>query len=286
LDTLPKASTDFGPGTLATFLGSQPRIEPSTVWFEPTIEHVEPPESLPPFTFDPNNEWYVHMAEFLRGSVKRADGAYLVPLPDLIENIDILASLRDNQVLMMDMIMRPKWVLEKLQEINQVYFEAFDALCDIVRATDGSNAFGAFSVWGPGKSAKVQCDASAMFSPVMFKQFVVPSLSEQCEWLDFSLFHLDGHQCIPHLDHLLEIDALDAIEWTPDPNVPGGGDPHWYPMYKRILDAGKCVQAIGIRHEEIEPLIDAVGPDGLYIMTHFQDEQSVEKVAKIVEPYR
>ena len=40
----------------------------------------------------------------------------------------------------------------------------------------------------------------------------MPALSEQCQWLDNSMFHLDGSQCIVHLDALLEIDALDAIE--------------------------------------------------------------------------
>lgn len=226
------------------------------------------------------------MRDFLAGSVACADGAYLVPMPDLVENIDVLAALRDNQVLMMDMVMRPDWVLGKLDEINQVYFQAFDALYDIIKQPDGSNAFCAFSIWGPGKTAKVQCDAAAMFSPAMFEQFVVPTLTVQCEWLDYSMFHLDGHQCIPHLDHLLEIDALDAIEWTPDPNVPSGGNPEWYPMYKRILEAGKSVQAIGVKHSEIKPLLDAVGPDGLYIMTHLGDEAAVEKVTEVIEPYR
>ena len=43
----------------------------------------------------------------------------------------------------------------------------------------GGVVFGAFRIWGPGKTAKVQCDASAMFSPAMFEQFVVPALTEE-----------------------------------------------------------------------------------------------------------
>ena len=57
-------------------------------------------------------------------------------------------------------------------------------------------------------------------------------------------------------------------------------------MYRRILDAGKSVQAIGVRHDEIVPLLDAVGPAGLYIMTSFADEREAEKVMRMVEPYR
>jgi len=69
----------------------------------------------------------------------------------------------------------------------------------------------------------------------MFEQFVMPALTEQCDWLDYSMFHLDGHQCIPHLDLILSIDSLNAVEWTPDPQVPGGGNPRWFDMYRKIL---------------------------------------------------
>ena len=38
-----------------------------------------------------------------------------------------------------------------------------------------------------------------------------PGLTEQCQWLDWSIYHLDGEHAMCHLDALLEIDALDAI---------------------------------------------------------------------------
>lgn len=185
----------------------------------------------------------------------------------------------------MDMIERPEWVLEKVAEVNAVFFEVYERVYDIIKLEDGSSVFGAFRLWGPGKVAKVQCDTSAMFSPKMFSQFVVPALTEQCAWLDCSMFHLDGHQCIPHLDLLLNVESLDAIEWTPDPQVPGGGDPAWYAMYRKILDAGKSVQAVGVKPEEVVPLLDAVGGKGMYIMTAAQSEAEAEQLIKAVEPY-
>jgi hypothetical protein len=124
-----------------------------------------------------------------------------------------------------------------------------------------------------------------MFSPKMFAQFVVPALTAQCEWLDHSMFHVDGHQCIPHLDLLLEIEALDAIEWTPDPQVPWGGDPRWYPMYRRILDAGKSVQAVGVQPDEVAPLLDAVGGAGMYIVARVKNEADLETIVRAAEPY-
>ncbi|MCP4628496.1 MAG: cobalamin-binding protein, partial [bacterium] len=88
---------------------------------------------------------------------------------------------------------------------------------------------------------------------------VVPSLTEQCEYVDYSMYHLDGKEEFVHLDASLDIDALDAIEWTPNDGEPLGGDPKWFDLYRRILDAGKSVQAYLVWAHEIVPLLDAIG---------------------------
>ncbi|MBN1863282.1 MAG: hypothetical protein JW808_00110 [Victivallales bacterium] len=286
LDNLPIANANYGPGNLATFLGSEPEYKEETVWYYPCIADVSEPERLPPLVFDSGNKHFRIVEETLKLNADLGRGKYLTGCPDLIENIDILASLRDPQVLLMDMIERPGWVEKKVMEINRAFFDAYDRIYDIIKGDDGSSAFWAFGLWSEGKVAKVQCDASAMFSPEMFKRFVLPALEEQCEWLDNSMFHLDGHQCICHLDHLLGIEALDAIEWTPDPTVPGGGDPCWHEMYKRILSAGKSVQAIGIKFDEVQPLLDAVGTKGMYLICNVKDEKELEKLEDIVSRYR
>ena len=60
--------------------------------------------------------------------------------------------------------------------------------------------------------------------------------------------------------------------------------------YRRILEAGKSVQAIGVRPEEIVPLLDAVGGKGMYILPNFAGTYAgpdqYEALLKAVEPYR
>ncbi|MFP4443238.1 MAG: hypothetical protein ACLFST_08975 [Spirochaetia bacterium] len=286
LDSLPIADTNMGPGSLATFIGSEPGFSQETVWFYPSIHNIENPEELPPFEFDPENKWWNLTRNLLSEIAEAGAGRYITGCPDLVENIDVLGSLRDNQILMMDMMERPEWVSRKVFEINRVWFEAYNRIYDIIKLPDGSSAFSAFHLWGPGKTAKVQCDASAMFSPEMFRQFVVPALTEQCEWLDYSLYHLDGTQCICHLDALLEIDALDAVEWTPQAGIEGGADPRWYGMYKKILGAGKSVQIIGVDTGSIQRVLDAVGPEGVYLSLVITGYEDAETAARIIESYR
>lgn len=285
-DVLPVSETDIGPGSLALFLGAEPGFSADTVWFSPTIQHADPPEDLPPFVFDPSNAWWRATETTLKAAVKLAQGRYLVGCPDLVENIDILAALREPQMLLMDMIERPEWVEQKLAEINAVWFEAYQRIHDLIRLADGSSTFGPFRLWGPGRTAKLQCDASVMFSPAMFRRFVVPGLTEQCRWLDHALYHLDGTQAMGHLDALLEIEELDAIEWTPQAGMESGGHPRWHDLYRRILAAGKSVQVVNVNREEIVPLLDAIGGAGVYVMTFFSNEREADDIMGLVEAWR
>jgi len=282
-DILPVSDSLISPGDLALFLGSEPGFSKETVWFHPTMNEEEAPETLGPLTFDESNHWWQVLKETILAAAELGRGKYLVGCPDLMENIDILAVLRDPQVLLLDMIERPEWVEQKVQEINAAFFEAYQRIYDIIKLEDGSSAFGAFRVWGPGKTVKVQCDASAMFSPAMFERFVMPCLTEQCDWLDHTIYHLDGTHAMCHLDSLLSIDSLDAIEWTPQAGIEGGGDPRWYDLYRRILEGGKSIQAVGVAKEEIIPLLDAVGTKGVYIMTWFNNDQEAEALLGEVE---
>jgi hypothetical protein len=186
-------------------------------------------------------------------------------MPDLIENLDVLSSLRGAQTLMEDMIERPAWVKQHIAEINACYFQVYEALRARIGLADGSTCFWAFHLWGPGRTAKVQCDALAMISPAMFDEFVRPALAEQCEWLDGAMFHLDGTQAIPHLTSLLAIPGLDAIEYTPQAGVESGGHERWWPLYRRILEAGKSVQIVAVKPHEVAPLLDAIGARGVYL---------------------
>ena len=285
-DVLPISDTDIGPGSLALFLGSEPGFSPDTVWFDPCIDRCECPESLPGFQFDETNRWWQLTKATLEACTSMGRGKYLVGCPDLVENVDILAALRDPQTLLMDMIERPEWVEQKVAEIDQVWFEAYRRIYDIIKLPDGSSAFGAFRLWGPGKTAKVQCDACAMFSPDMFRRFVAPGLTEQCQWLDHSMYHLDGTQAVCHLDALLEIESLDAIEWTPQAGIEGAGNPRWFEMYNKILEAGKSVQLVDVDREEIIPLLDAIGGKGVYVMTSFPSPNEAEAMMSKVAQYR
>lgn len=275
----PMFNANIGPGSLGLFLGSEGRLAETTVWYEPSILN---PDDHPPLRFDTNNLWFRRHVALLEEARKYADGRYLLAFPDLIENLDTLAQLRGPEQTLVDMLERPDWVCARIAEINQAFFECFDVLWQMLRDPWGGNGFHAFQLWGPGKTAKVQCDFSCMISPAMFRRFVMPAMEEQCAWLDYAMYHLDGTQALPQLDNLLNMEHVRAIEWTPQAGLPRGGSPEWYDLYQRIKAAGKSVQAVEVAYEDVEPLIDAVGAEGMFIMTYANTEEAARRLLERV----
>ena len=177
----------------------------------------------------------------------------------------------------------PETVEAALAAINQVYFDVFDRLYALIRGDAGEMMYGPFMLYGSGKTAKVQCDGSAMFSPDMFERFVLPSLKEQCGYLDRAMYHLDGTQCIGHLDHVLSLEEIDAVEWTPQAGAPQGTDPQWYPMYRKILEAGKSVQILVDDPSLVPGLLNEIGTEGVFLLGYDLEGGAL---AEMVERFR
>ncbi|MDL2230509.1 hypothetical protein LJB87_01805 [Alistipes sp. OttesenSCG-928-L06] len=278
-DIIPVANTQLGPGSLASILGSIVEGGEDTIW----IKHRD--DFGDEIAFDENHPWLNAHLDLLRAVKKRAQGHYYVGIPDIMEGLDVIANLRGTENVLMDMVLRPEVLEAQAQAVNDIYFKVYDQIYDIVNE-GGESAFCYFSIWGPGKVAKLQSDISIMFSEDDYVKFEQPYLRKQCQYLDYSLYHLDGVGAVRHLDAILDIKELNAIQWTPGVGEPQGGDPKWYDLYKRIKAGGKSVQANWVTLDELRPLLDAVGPDGMHISMDFKCEAEIDQALKIVEAYR
>jgi hypothetical protein len=284
-DILPLAWPELGTVCLAPALGSGIEYGPDNVWYT-SRQDASDPESWGPLAFDPAHPEAAGLEALVREALRVADGDYFVGMPAMIPNLDVLAELRGAGELLLDLYDRPEWIAARLLEIDGAWKTAYDRLYDILKAPDGSMCFGYFMLWGAGKTGLLQCDVAANFSPAMFEEVAIPRLVDECAFLDYSLYHVDGHQCLGDLDAVLALEELDAVEWTPDPQVPPGGDPAWYPMYRRIIEAGKSLWVANLRPGDIAPLLDAVGAKGIYLTVDVPGEDEFDEAWKVVERYR
>lgn len=282
-DNLPIAHTDYGCVQLAACFGAEPEFDDNTVWYR---ECIASPDDCPTLSLSKTEPWWKAYKRIMLQVQKSSQGDFLVGMPAFGSNLDVLAEMRGTQNLLYDLVDRPEWVVDKLEEVNHAFFAAFEDYYEHISLTDDSSAYTFFHIWGPGKVSQVQCDFAAMISPDMFKEFVVPPLQRQCEWLDCSLFHLDGPSCICHLDHLLAIPALDAVQWTPGAGQPGAGNAKWYDLYERILGAGKSAQILGASVDEAKRILGAFGAKGVYLSVRVNSEAEADDIVTVVESMR
>lgn len=282
-DFLPIAFPDYGTVTLATFLGTEPSYQEDRIIYQKTDISPENDRTL---LFDPGNKYWLIMEEICKALAVDSSDRYLVGLPAIAPGFDVLAELRGTENLLMDLILHPEWVKLKLAEITQAFSKYYDRFYDILKGEDGTSVNCWFMLASRGRVSLAQCDFCAMISPEMFAEFVIPDLREQCGYTDRILFHLDGPNAIDKLDMLLEVEDLDAIEFTPGPKVSQGGDPSWYDMYRKIKDSGKAVQVVEMLPDQVVPLFDAIGPEGVYAMVNFESIAQVEKLVHELQQYR
>ncbi|HDZ21003.1 hypothetical protein LCGC14_0254300 [marine sediment metagenome] len=252
-ESAPVATPGLAPNTLALYLGCEGVEAEGTVWCEPCIESPE----TAVFEVDEDNKYWQFTLKLTRALREHGAGKWLLAFPDLIEGLDTLAAMRDTQKVLVDMVDRPDWVHESLKTITDLYFFYYDQLYDMMKDEVGGSNFWA---WAPGRMVKLQCDFSAMIGPEMFGEFMVPVLDEMTRRTDFSMYHWDGPGALCHHDHLLSLEKLTYLQWTPGAGQPGTCDPTWWPLYHKTFEAGKKVVVDAWSFDEMVALKKEFGP--------------------------
>ena len=237
-ESFPNLNIDFGPGSLASYLGSEIGFKEDTVWFNKCLDSWD---GVPKLTFDPENKWFKKHLQLAKDCKALAGNDFFVDMPDLMENIDVLASLRGAQDILFDLLDEPDMIGERIQEVTDIYYDYYDRFYDVIKDEEGGNAYTVFQIWGPGRTVKLQCDFSAMMSPEDFRKYIQPSLRTQSENVDHVLYHLDGPAAIKHMDALMEIEGIDALQWTSGDAGPDGTLPDWDVIYDKAIAAGKSI---------------------------------------------
>ena len=268
----------LGPGSLNLFLGAQPGFSPATVWYDPCFED---PAAVD-LEFLADNEYWHWTVEATRLYLERAKGKFLVGIPDMIEGLDVLAALFGTQELLTFLIDCPDEIHRLLGQLDDIYWDAFDPLYEMLKDDRDGNAYVAFQIWGPGRTLKTQCDFAAMISPAMFAEFVCPYMEKQCQRADFSLYHLDGPDCIRHLPVLLsEVPSLKAVQW-----VPGAGNPHrhcadpawWDVIWRPVYASGRAANVLGNSPEMVQAFVREFGWTGTFVGTGCETESDARRL--------
>lgn len=273
-DGFPAVFVNFGPGIVASFLGSNVGVDENTVWFH-TKEDKEIADI--DFRYDPANVWLRRVKDVCRATVRRWKGQVQVSMTDLGGNLDILSSFRPGEKLLLDLYDHPEEVKRLSWKVHELWWRCFEEIDAVLRPGNPG-----YTAWTPIFSDKpyymLQCDFCYMIGPRMFDEFVKPELAASCRRLTNGFYHLDGPGELPHLDSLLQIPELKGVQW-----IPGDGNQnmkHWPDVYRRIRKAGKLVQISG-SIDVLDVVAEQVGSaEGIILIGYAESEAGARAALK------
>jgi 5-methyltetrahydrofolate--homocysteine methyltransferase len=259
-DTLPYHFINLGPGALAAFMGCASVLQQNTIWQEPLIEDWA---AAPELVLHEDNSMWQTCQALTQASVSAAQGRWITSLTDIGGAMDISSYFRTPEKLCFDLIEHPAEVQKAEAAILKAWFQVYDRLEPLVRAYwGGTIAWN--GLWHAGRTYTPQCDFSIMISPDMFRRFALPFLQRQAAALDATTYHLDGPGAIRHLDALLTVPNIRAIQW-----IPGDGQSRavadWLDLYRKILDGGRNIQMHCPTPEELDLIFDQLDPDRITV---------------------
>jgi len=280
-ESFPNLWMNLGAGALASYYTGFLKFDgnTNTSWFEYPL----PWEEVERLEFKEDNEWWQYTKYITRLSIERGKGRFIVGTTDIGGVLDVLSSFRGAQNLLIDLIEEPDRVLNMLDKILLSWFKVYEELYNIIKESqEGTSAW--MSIWCHKKWYPLQCDFSYMISPKMFKRFVDPYIANQCRWLDYSIYHLDGPGEIPHLDMLLEIPELTGIQWVPGDGNPQCDSPRWFSMYKKILEHNKLLvlQSFDNKSNIPKMLGELPNKGKILISTWFNSQQEAEDFIEVM----
>lgn len=277
-ETFPVFWPNLGPNIYAAFHGGELEYGEVTSW----IKHcVHGPEDVRKLGFNPENVYFKKIGELTRLALAQCAGRYMVGYTDIHGSLDCVADWRNPQELCFDIVDNPAMVHDMLKIANENFFAIFDGF-DATLKAHGQMSVTWMGIPTHGKMHIPSCDFTNMVSTGIFDEFYLPSLLAELRHMTHNIFHLDGKGMLRHLDRLLEIPEIAAIQW-----VHGVGDDapimQWLPVIRKIQAAGKGV-IVDLQPHELEGFIAEMKPEGLYLCLA-ADEEDQPDILKRLEKW-
>lgn len=258
-DTLPVIRVDFGPVMLSGLLGGQVEFQSDTTWTHAFIQ--DDWSNAPNWSLPDNQPWWQRLQELTTLTALNAAGKHLVMTPDLGGSADVLLNLRGSSELCLDAIERPELVRQHIDAIYPAWRRVFTELYRRC-VGNGAGLTHWLGLWSNHPYLVPACDFNFMIGPAEFERICLPDIARQAATVGQAVFHLDGPGAARHIDALLELPELQAIQFTPGEGTPSALA--WVDMFRKILNSDRAILVFCPPAEVLE-LCEALPPEGLAI---------------------
>jgi len=268
-----------GHAVLPTFMGCPVTLDPETGtgWVEPILTGDD--WDVTTMQVDPDNRWWKVTLQILRRAAGESPGKSIPSVGVFGGCGDNLAWLRGSEAVLIDLATDPDRVREATWYLMGAWMDVYETFYSIIHdAGEGTTCW--FRLWSPGRFYAAHNDLSYMISPEMFRQVFLPAIERQTQFLDHTVYHVDGVGSFNHVPALVELPRLQALQI-----LPGAGKPsplHYLDTLHLVQEAGKNLH-ITIAPEEVEDALELLSARGLFIQTRCDTEEQARDLLKKAE---
>ena len=259
-DSMPVAWPNLGPEIFSALYGCPIHFgDYGTSWTDPILHDWNEVDRL---RLDWESPYLKKLHELTDAFLRVGKDKFITGMTDWHPGGDAIAAFRDPQELALDMRLAVDEVKALLNRIEPDYFRIYDLFYDKLQAAGQPIGTGCVNLVSEERLYVPMNDFSIMISPATFEDVFLPGIARECRFLDRTIYHLDGPGALRHLDNLLAIPELDALQF-----VPGAGNEgyhRWVEVYQKVQAAGKGVQVSCSLHE-LDHIMDTLDPHGLYL---------------------
>ena len=268
-----QVAVPFLPG----ILGCKLRVLPENVLGEE--QHLSWDEALK-VRLDQSNPWFKKYIEFAQALVTLSQGRFPVSHAAEIGPSDLHAVLRGHNESIMDLIDEPERSAELLWRMGEIFREFTEELWKRVPLVYGGYFDAQYSLWSPGPIVRMQEEATANYSPHLYRKFVQPVDRMLAGHFASSFIHLHSTSMFL-LEAFLEIEEIRCFEINND----ACGPPlrQMVPYFQKVQKARRPLLIRGsFKPEEIRMLTNSLEPRGLFLNIMANTMEEVEALRKLV----
>ncbi len=253
------ASPFFGIPWMEAILGCPVHYSGETFWADPIWPEWPEDIRLP---LPEGGAWLEKLLEFTRALVERAAGQYGVATTLMRGPSDLAAAVRGHEAMIYDLYDNQQELHRLLEVATSIWIDVARAQLEAIPPLAGGYVSNFYRAWAPDRIIFTQEDASASYSPSLFRQFLLPRDRRITDAFPYSIMHVHSLTVWP-IRQWLEVDSLSCLEINYDNNGPRL--PELLPLLRAIQERKPLIIRGELTAEEIGWIKQELSPNGLLL---------------------
>ena len=274
-ETFPVYMPNLGPNFFAATHGAELIFGENTSWCEPVIRSMD---DLKKIRFSKDNLYYRQMRKLTEAALQICGDQFWVGYTDLHPGMDCAAAWRGTENLCLDLMLDPEMVRELLRLSTEHLLEVYNEYHELLTAHNQPSVTW-MNIPVPGGRMHIPSnDFSFMISPGQFNEFALPILQKEVKTMTHNVFHVDGLGVARHIDSILSVPEIRAIQW-----VQGMADD--YPIMQhlafiRYIQSKGASVIVDLDKKDLEKFMDCMSPKGIFLWVATDNEAEEMAIIK------